>query len=27
VYGLWAFFERPELKTLEHDDVRDLSVL
>ena len=27
LYGVWAFFERPELKTLEHDDVRDLPVL
>jgi MFS family permease len=27
MYGVWAFFERPELKTLEHDDVRDLPVL
>jgi MFS family permease len=27
LYGLWAFFRRPELHTLEESDVRDLPVL
>jgi MFS family permease len=27
LYGIWAFFRRPELRTLEDADVRDLPVL
>jgi MFS family permease len=28
LYGLWAFFERPELRTLEYSpDVRDVPLL